>query len=118
MIRYRRCHVGKEDWLEQYMPQSSLFQHVPVKRIVSPKNGLDKIDEGLDVFDMSLMNVEYKLVSHDEADVDGMETRFICRFHTNIEGEEPKVYETLSVFPFDIDYVTYRKGYPATFTGK
>ena len=70
------------------------------------------------LYDLSKVNVDYKLVPHAEADNDGIETRFICRFHTNIDGEEPKVYETLSVFPFDIDYVTYRKGYPATFTGK
>jgi len=80
--------------LERYTAQSSLFQHIPVKRIKSDGNVH-----------------EYKIVSHEEADEDGMETRFICKFHYN--GE---VYETLSQFPFDIDYVTMRKGYPSTFT--
>ena len=80
--------------MERYTAQSSLFQHIPVKRIKSDGNVH-----------------EYKIVSHEEADEDGMETRFICKFHYNGEG-----YETLSQFPFDIDYVTMRKGYPSTFT--
>eukprot|EP00814_Leptocylindrus_danicus_P006501 CAMPEP_0116047434 /NCGR_PEP_ID=MMETSP0321-20121206/28895_1 /TAXON_ID=163516 /ORGANISM="Leptocylindrus danicus var. danicus, Strain B650" /LENGTH=811 /DNA_ID=CAMNT_0003529325 /DNA_START=180 /DNA_END=2616 /DNA_ORIENTATION=+ len=94
----RRCHVGKPDWLERFMPQGSLFQHVPIKR--TGKTNADG-------------TTQYQLTSHEEADDDGIMTRFICRFHSITSDE---IYETLSVFPHDYDYTTFRKGYPATFT--
>ena len=117
----RRCHVGHASWLERYIPQSALFQHVPVKRKVTMKDSSEENiyqrgDNG--AYNINKVNVEYQLASHEEADKDGgVETRFICRFHTNFAGQSPEIHETLSVFPFDLDYVTYRKGYPASFTG-
>ncbi len=51
----------------------------------------------------------YRLASHEEADDDGIETRFICRF-------KPSMEETLSVHNLNYDYHTLRKAYKATFT--
>lgn len=77
-------------------PQVALFQHVPVQRIRNATiSGED--DE-----------IRYKLTSHENADPDGVETRFICRFSN---GEE-----TLSQFNFNYDYVARRKHSSGTFT--
>lgn len=88
----RRCDTGMSDVdrakVKHRLPHLALFQHVPVKRI----------DGG-----------RYRLSSHDEADADGMETRFICRF-------KPSMDETLSVHNFNYDYVSYRKSHKQTFT--
>jgi hypothetical protein len=83
----RRCKTGttaEEIEIAAHMaPQVALFQHVAVKRIA----------EGDDN--------RYKLTSHEDADDDGMSTRFICRFSN---GEE-----TLSVFNFSYEWASYRK---------
>ena len=90
--------MGKPEWLEKFAPQGSLFQHVPIKR-----TGNTNADG----------TTQYQLTSHKEADEDGVMSRFICRFHSTTSNE---LYETLSIFPLDYDYATWRKGYPATFT--
>lgn len=91
----RRCHTGTTDSenaiLAQMQPQEAIFQHVAVKRLRI--NG----------------EVRYQLTSHEEADPDGIATRFICRFKPNME-------ETLSVFNVDYDYAAWRKGHKRTFT--
>jgi len=88
----RRCDTGKNDedrktimWRQ---PQVSLFQHVPLQRL----------EDG-----------RYKLSSHEKADPDGKETRFICRF-------KPGGEETLSRLNLNYDYVSFRKRQMATFT--
>jgi len=75
-------------------PNVALFQHIPIQRVTTS---------------YSTDQQRYRLCSHKEADPDGIETRFICRF-------KPSMVETLSVFNFDYDYHTWRKGYDATFT--
>ena len=94
----RRCNTGSTDkdtaTLKHTQPQLSLFQHVPVKR-------LEKTADG----------TRYRLSTHEEADEDGVETRFICRF-------KPTMEETLSVHNFHYDYVSYRKGHKQTFTSR
>ena len=84
----RRCKTGNTpeevEALFLTQPNIALFQHVPVKRI--------KVGE----------ETRYKLTSHEDADPDGVATRFICRFKPNME-------ETLSVYNFDYDYAAYRK---------
>lgn len=83
-------------------PQSALFQHVPVKRIDSE----DSEEEGAEP--------RYRLASHGEADEDGMETRFICRFKKYDPDATPNlsiVGYSLSKHEVDYDYHTYRKGY-------
>eukprot|EP00546_Thalassionema_frauenfeldii_P003381 CAMPEP_0178935780 /NCGR_PEP_ID=MMETSP0786-20121207/24748_1 /TAXON_ID=186022 /ORGANISM="Thalassionema frauenfeldii, Strain CCMP 1798" /LENGTH=639 /DNA_ID=CAMNT_0020613991 /DNA_START=370 /DNA_END=2286 /DNA_ORIENTATION=+ len=88
----RRCDTGKNEKdrkiIMERQPQLSLFQHVPVKRV---KDG------------------RYSLSSHEEADPDGVETRFICRF-------KPTGEETLSRFNLNYDYVAYRKSHKQLFT--
>lgn len=94
----RRCQTGTTpdqlEILEKMQPQVALFQHVPLKRVNGDKNGKGEI--------------RYRLSSHEEADPDGVETRFICSFS---DGQE-----TLSQFNFDYDYVAKRKGYQRTFS--
>mmetsp|Transcript_17708 Transcript_17708/g.19407 ORF Transcript_17708/g.19407 Transcript_17708/m.19407 type:complete len:824 (-) Transcript_17708:428-2899(-) len=90
----RRCKTGKskqeKDIYRHMSPQISLFQHVAVKR-------MDKLRDE----DPRSSSTRYRLASHEEADQDGMETRFICRFSN---GEE-----TLSVFNFSYEWASYRK---------
>ena len=80
----RRCRTGNTpeeiEALHLTQPNIALFQHVPVKRV---KMG----DE-----------TRYQLTTHEDADPDGIATRFICRF-------KPGMEETLSVFNFDYDYL-------------
>jgi hypothetical protein len=84
----RRCRTGtteQEKKIAQHMaPQVALFQHVAVKRIHNQND-----------------ETRYQLTSHQDADEDGMSTRFICRFSN---GEE-----TLSVFNFSYEWASYRK---------
>jgi hypothetical protein len=91
----RRCQTGTTpdqiEMLEQMQPQIALFQHVPIRRVA----GADK-------------ETRYKLTSHEEADPDGIETRFICSFSNG--------QETLSVFNLNYDYVARRKHSKHTFT--
>jgi hypothetical protein len=94
----RRCRTHLSDPAEARImkamqPQVALFQHVPVKRIkVGNETGN-----------------RYRLASHEEADLDGFATRFICRF-------KPSLKETLSVFNFDYDLAAHRKGLKRTFS--
>jgi hypothetical protein len=65
--------------------------------------------------DGSHNSTRYRLAPYEEASLDGMFTRFICRFHaTTVQngGEPISVYlgETLSAFPFNYEFVSYRKG--------
>ena len=86
----RRCRTGttKEDLdlLAHTEPQVALFQHVAVQRL--NRTGSTPF--------------RYRLVDHQHADADGMETRFICRFH-------PSGEETLSVYNFNYEWASYRK---------
>lgn len=86
----RRCNTGKSKENKEIHrkrgPQLSLFQTVAVKRISSPDDS---------------SGTRYRLSTHEEADEDGVATRFICRFST---GEE-----TLSVFNFSYEWSAYRK---------
>mmetsp|Transcript_5731 Transcript_5731/g.13007 ORF Transcript_5731/g.13007 Transcript_5731/m.13007 type:complete len:864 (-) Transcript_5731:505-3096(-) len=91
------------DYAKNYFmrPQSALFQHVPVKKIPSENPEEDA-------------EPRYRLASHEEADEDGMETRFICRFKSYDPNASPSlsiVGYTLSKHVVDYDYHTYRKGY-------
>jgi hypothetical protein len=91
----RRCRTGttnaEKEILARMQPQAAIFQHVPVKRL--------KIDG----------KTRYQLTSHEDADPDGMTTRFICRF-------KPSMEETLSVFNVNYDYAAWRKAHHHTFS--
>jgi len=91
------------DYRKNYFmrPQSALFQHVPVKRIPSENPGEDA-------------EPRYRLASHEDADEEGMETRFLCRFKSFDPSATPNlsiVGYSLSKHLLDYDYHTYRKGY-------
>jgi len=90
----RRCHTGTafKDLKRHLQPQAALFQNIAVKK-----------------FTDSNSTMRYKLSSYEEADPDGVETRFICRF-------KPSMIETLSTYPFNYDYATFRKRYSSSFT--
>lgn len=100
----RRCKTGsteKEIEITKHMaPQVALFQHVAVKRVRHGiVDGGSGDDEGHEQGDSG--EVRYQLVPHEDADEDGMETRFICRFSNG--------QETLSVFNFSYEWASYRK---------
>eukprot|EP00529_Nitzschia_sp_RCC80_P014678 CAMPEP_0113502182 /NCGR_PEP_ID=MMETSP0014_2-20120614/33398_1 /TAXON_ID=2857 /ORGANISM="Nitzschia sp." /LENGTH=743 /DNA_ID=CAMNT_0000396913 /DNA_START=88 /DNA_END=2315 /DNA_ORIENTATION=+ /assembly_acc=CAM_ASM_000159 len=91
----RRCKTGtteKEIKICKNMaPQVALFQHVAVKRVQDHDEDEDEEDK----------EVRYQLVPHDEADEDGMDARYLCRFSNG--------QETLSVFNFSYEWASYRK---------
>lgn len=98
----RRCRTGTttQDMqvLAQTEPQVALFQHVAVQRINQTSHGLG-----------GTTAPRYRLVDHEHADPDGMETRFICRF-------QPSGEETLSVYNFNYEWASYRKRIKQMFT--
>ena len=87
----RRCHTGTTEaelqHLKHNQPQVALFQGISVKRIGNT----------------------FQLISHSEADSDGMDTRFICRF-------KPSNQITLSQHNINYDYAAFRKGHRHTFS--
>ena len=89
----QRCFTGKDDeaLLQQMAPQASLFQHVPIMRISNTSTNIN----------INTKPIQYKLTSHSNADLDGMATRFLCRFSN---GEE-----TLSVFNFSYEWASRRR---------
>jgi hypothetical protein len=93
----RRCQTGTQKHAEKkfFQPNIALFQHVPITRTT--------------VAGDSPNDVRYRISSHEEADKDAVETRFICRF-------KPSMEETLTVHNLNYDYHTLRKAYKATFT--
>jgi len=95
----RRCHTGttaeEKEILHLTQPNIALFQHVPVKRVTQPATN----------------ETRYRLSSHEQADADGIATRFICRF-------KPSMEETMSTYNFDYDYASHRKRLRNTFQYK
>ena len=110
------------DYTKNYFmrPQSALFQHVPVKRILfsqqqqrrqQQQDDRSTVDDNNN--DILLEEPRYRLASHEDADSDGMETRFICRFkyYDATKTTMSIIGYTLSRYIVDYDYHTYRKGY-------
>jgi hypothetical protein len=85
----RRCDTGEEESgaMKFWEPQVSLFQRVPV--VVTEMKGVP---------------MKYRLASSFQ-DATHNATRFQCRFHRGT-----KTITTLSIYPFDYDYITWRKG--------
>lgn len=90
----RRCRTGTTlddiNFLAHTEPQVALFQHVAVQRVNSTSASFNQLP------------TRYRLIDHDHADPDGMETRFICRF-------QPSGQETLSVYNFNYEWASFRK---------
>ena len=97
----RRCKTGTtpdEQLIAKFMqPQIALFQHVAVKRLNNNEHHDGNEEQ------------RYRLTSMEDADEDGVTTRFICQF-------EPSGQETLSVFNVHYDYASLRKHNKRMFT--
>jgi hypothetical protein len=100
----RRCHTGVRERriMDHRQPQVALFQHVSVKRINTTNSDL---------------TTRYKVVPYEQADMDGITTRFICRFKQTPQGRlpVPRLVETLAIHNFDYDWTGFRKRYKAAF---
>ena len=102
----RRCKTGTtpdEQLIAKFMqPQIALFQHVAIKRLNNNNNNNEHHEH-------EEQEQRYRLSSMDDADEDGMTTRFICQF-------EPSGQETLSIFNVHYDYASLRKRNKRMFT--
>jgi hypothetical protein len=93
----RRCNTGKGKELAMAFLQAqvSLFQPVPVARVVQPSstNQTQSIQQ-------------FRLAAPDDPNLVASETRFQCRFH-NTDPEQEWI--TFSRYPFNYEYVHWRK---------
>ena len=93
----RRCNTGTTEdeqlILRHTEPQAALFQHVPLKKI---QNSTDQ-------------EPRYRLCSHEDADPESMDTRFICRF-------KPSGDTTFSEFNNDYEWASTQKRHKNMFT--
>ena len=113
----RRCKTGKSfrKDLKRLEPQVALMQAISVERIDEPK--ARAIAPELWYPESSESDVDmprYRLAPFNESSADGQSTRFICRFHTTdfSDGGLPQTVvlgETLSAFPINYEFVSYRK---------
>ena len=89
----RNCQTGKgmEDAMAFWKPQLALFQPVPIVLVDDSGN----------------QEPTFRLADNLESAA-ANETRFICRFHNNSSDDNAAAY-TLSKFPFNYEYVTWRK---------
>ena len=110
----RRCKTGKNfrKDLKRMEPQVALMQPVSVQKI--NEDEARKITPELWHPDARDDSPRYRLAPFEESSEDGQATRFICRFHAAdfSDGGRPKTVflsETLSEFPFNYEFVSYRK---------
>jgi hypothetical protein len=107
----RRCKTGssleEEAILKHMAPQVALFQHVAVKRINVTTTTTTTSTSSQKSSSLP-PPPRYRLCSHEEADVDGMATRFICRF-------KPSGQETLSVYHNDYEWAGVQKRHKRMF---
>lgn len=153
----RKCRTGSKytENVNRLIPQVTILQSVSVQRItdkqairdapqlwhpyrqnINKKNRKKKNSKKHNIY--SDQQIRYKLVPYDDADHDGMYTRFICQYYTTIypnmkqeqdqdleqdqdTQQQPQrvlIGETLSVYPFNYEYMSYRKGKKALLTPK
>ena len=127
----RRCRTGKKyaKDLKRLLPQASLMQPVSVERI--SQGDAERLAPTLWTSDNGTSEASttpadlprYRLAPFSESSDDGMYTRFICRFYgTDFtqphKAESVLVGETLSVYPFNYEFVSYRKFKPTLVTPK
>eukprot|EP00578_Thalassiosira_sp_NH16_P017673 CAMPEP_0181123018 /NCGR_PEP_ID=MMETSP1071-20121207/25641_1 /TAXON_ID=35127 /ORGANISM="Thalassiosira sp., Strain NH16" /LENGTH=880 /DNA_ID=CAMNT_0023208063 /DNA_START=224 /DNA_END=2866 /DNA_ORIENTATION=- len=111
----RRCNSGMQHWedIHDLEPQVTIMQPVSVKRV--DEATAKKLAPNLwsPATENDATDVRYRLAPHEEADSDGMFTRFICRFraidYTKTPPEPVVVGETLSTYTYNYEYVNYRK---------
>ena len=106
----RCCHKGKAHkvTMEYWEGQIALFQPVAVKRAQGGSGTSAIGSDGLSNSQQQL----YRLSTHEEADKDGLETRFICRFKTIHHTTQSIQYEgeTLSTYNYNYEFINWRKG--------
>ena len=112
----RRCQTGPKhvDDLKRLEPQVALLQSVSVQRLSADQAEELAPDLWKNEGSSSDSNTRYRLAPHNEADSDGMHTRFICRFHTwDIEAPDNRLElgETLSEYPLDYELTAFRNTY-------
>jgi len=113
----RRCNSGKIHWedIHALEPQVTNMQPVSVKRIdeATARKLAPKLWSPSTTNNATTTTTRYRLAPHEEADSDGMFTRFICRFramdYTKSPPEQVVVGESLSTYPYNYEYVNYRK---------
>ena len=122
----RRCKTGRKHRPDvlRLEPQVALMQHVSVERL-TPEQATALAPELWNEADSanSTRTPRYRLAPMNESSTDGRFTRFICRFHGTAlqEGGKPKsifIEETLSIFPYNYEFVSYRKNKPTMITPK
>jgi len=118
----RRCKTSVKyiKTLRRLEPQVALMQHVSVKRLDSEEEANALAPElwspSGDVETATDNMPRYRLAPFEESDEDGQLTRFICRFHTiEYDTETSRSHdvilgETLSTFPANYEFATFRKG--------
>jgi hypothetical protein len=104
----RRCHTGDDeiDTMKYWEPQISLLQGVPV--VVSQT----QVQQHEGAYNATATRMTYRLASSFQEATHNA-TRFQCRFH-----KDDNTITTMSIFPFDYEYVTWRKGKRALFQTK
>ena len=137
----RRCNTDPKfffDDITNLEPQVAIMQPVPIKRLDGGDDEAQRMQPAMWKWNatgdtqplrygssegMAHATHRYRLASHEEADVDAIETRFICRFHTlaaviansSDRGStspllEPVILgETLSVTPYNYELLNLRK---------
>jgi hypothetical protein len=122
----RRCRTDPSQFMQEMQhlePQVALMQSVPVRRIsekevqaMAPRPLLWSSSQTTATTAAGVPR--YRLASLEDADPDGLETRFICRFHrlaldsqTN-QLEMIILGETLSIYPYNYEHANYRQIHP------
>jgi Glycosyltransferase family 92 len=123
----RRCRTGAEytENVNRLVPQVALLQSISVEKISDAKARELAPDvwhptENPEVEDST---PRYRLAPYEAASPNGKYTRFICRFHmtTALDGAASvsvPLGETLSEFPFNYEYINYRKEQNSLLTPK
>ena len=112
----RRCNSGKQHIQDilALQPQVTIMQPVSVQR-VNEATAQKLAPELWSPSDGNFNGTRYRLAPNEESDPDAMFTRFICRFRAMDYSQSPpqlvNVGETLSTYPYNYEFVNYRKEY-------
>jgi hypothetical protein len=111
----RRCNSGKLHWedIHALEPQVTIMQPISVRRISDATARELAPQLWTDENKTDGTNIRYILAPHEEADPDAMFTRLICRFRAMDYARSPPelivVGESLSTYPYNYEFVNYRK---------
>jgi hypothetical protein len=112
----RLCKTGfkfRKD-IKRLEPQVALMQPISVQRIDDDEARAIAPELWHPDDEQQDKTPRYRLAPFNESAEDGQSTRFICRFHATdfSQGDRPRTIilgETLSTFPFNYEFVSYRK---------